>query len=137
MWVLRPFQPKDWAAVRELHEAAGATFEIPRRLEEVIVVEDEETKKIVMVTGTRVTREAYVWVDHGWKSPALRWRIFCEAHEEIRRELERKGIDDVHIWVEPAKNGKDSGFARRLIKKLGWFAPKWNAYSLKIRGKNG
>jgi hypothetical protein len=133
MWVTRPFQPKDWATVRELHEAAGSSFEIPRRLEETIVVADEVTDKAVLIQGCRVTRESYVWVDHTWGTPALRWRVFKEAHDEVIRELERKDIKDIHVWIKGTKTGGDSSFAKRMMDELGWFAPEWKSYSLRIK----
>lgn len=135
MYRLRPFEFKDWDAVHALHRAAGSAFEVPRRMEEAIVAVDEATGKVVAVQGTRATREGYVWVDHSWMTPQARWRVFEEMHEEIRSELERKNVGDWHIFVEPTSNGGHSGFAKRLMKRLGWIPAAWRCYSRKA--KNG
>jgi hypothetical protein len=131
MYRLRAFRPADWAAIRAMHDGS---FEIPRRMEETVVVADEKTDEAVLVMGSRVTREGYVFMRHDWGTPQLRWRVFQEAHDTVIHGLERKGIEDIHIWVAPSPKGGDSGFAKRLMKYLGWFAPKWKAYSLRIRG---
>jgi hypothetical protein len=133
MYRLRPFEHKDWDAVRRLHEAAGNTFEVPRRMEEAVVAVDERTGEVVGVQGTRVTREGYVWIDHSWMTPRARWRVFEEMHEEIRAELDRKKVQDWHVFVEPAKTGGHSGFAKRLMKRLGWIPAAWRCYSRKVK----
>jgi hypothetical protein len=109
------------------------SFEIPRRMEEAIVVADEETDEAVQILGTRVTREGYVWMRHDWKTPQLRWRVFKEGLDALIEGLRRKGIDDIHIWVKPSPKGGDGGFAKRLMRELGWLASKWKNYSLKIK----
>ena len=130
MYRLRAFRPADWAALRAMHDG---TFSIPQRMEEAIVVADEETDEAVLILGSRVTREGFVWTRHDWKTPQLRWRAFTEAHEEMIRELGRKGIEDIFIWVKPAKNGGHSGFAKRLMKQLKWEAASWMGYLLRIK----
>lgn len=135
MWRLRPFRPSDWTALFELHAKSGNEFDIPQRMEEAIVTEDEETGKVIQIQGNRVTRESYVWVDHEWKTAQLRWRVFCEMHEALRLELERKGVEDIHVYIEPAKTGGHSGFARRLMKYLRWKPDMWKSYHLRIREK--
>lgn len=129
MWVLRPFQPKDWAALFKLH---NGTFDVPQRMEEAVVIEDEETGEVVGIQGCRVVRECYVWMNHDWKTPKLRWRVFEEMHEALRLELLRKKVDEIFVWIEPTKNGKPSGFAKRLMKKLGWTQAPWMGFALKI-----
>ena len=130
MYRQRAFRPSDWDAIRAMHDGS---FDIPRRLEECIVIADEETDEAVLIQGNRVTRESYVWVRHDWKTPQLRWRIFKEAHDVLVRDLARKRIEDIHVWIKPTKTGGDSGFAKRMMKELGWVRAKWNAYSLKIK----
>jgi hypothetical protein len=130
MYRLRAFRHADWNALRAMHDGS---FEIPQRMEETIVVADEETDEAVLILGTRITREAYCWVRHDWKTPQLRWRIFQEAHVDMIRGLKKKGVEDLHVWIKPSPKGGDSGFAKRLMKYLGWFAPKWKAYSTKVK----
>jgi hypothetical protein len=130
MYLLRAFRPADWAALRAMHDGS---FEIPQRMEETIVVADEETDEAVLIMGNRVTRESYVWLRHDWKTPQLRWRVFKEAHEEMTRELARKGVDEIFIWVAPTKSGRLNGFAKRLMKRFGWVPAPWKCLSLKIR----
>jgi hypothetical protein len=130
MYRLRPFRPSDWQALFDMHEGA---FEIPTRMEEAVVAEDETTGKVVAIQGCRATREAYIWIDHDWKTPKLRWRVFEEMHEALRAELERRGIADVHIFVEATKSGGHSGFAKRLMKRLGYEPAVWKAYSRKVK----
>jgi hypothetical protein len=117
-----------------MHAEAGNTFAIPQSMSETIVVADEETDKAVLIMGSRPAREAYVWVNHEWKTPELRWRVFREAHEDMCQEFERKGIGEVFIWVKPTKTGGHDGFAKRLMKRLGWEAASWKGYLLRIRG---
>jgi hypothetical protein len=131
MYRERAFRPADWAALRAMH---NGDFEIPQRMEECIVIADEETDEAVLIMGTRVTREGYVWVRHDWKTPQLRWRAFQDAHNAVIEGLRLKGIEDFHIWIAPTKTDKDSGFAKRMMKELGWFKPKWKSYSRKIKG---
>ena len=130
MYTLRAFRPADWEALRAMH---NGTFAIPERLEETIVVADEETDEAVLILGNRLARESYCWVRHDWKTPQLRWRVFTEAHEAMVEDLKRKGIEEIFIWVKPAKSGDHSGFAKRLMKRLKWEASSWKGYLLRIK----
>lgn len=133
MYRLRPFRPSDWTALSKLHEGHG--FDIPQRMEEAVVAEDEETGEVIGIQGCRITRECYVWMNHDWQNPKLRWRVFADMHEALRLECERKGAEDIHVFIEPTKSGGHSGFAKRLMKKLGWVADQWKSYHRKV--KNG
>ncbi len=131
MYTLRAFRPGDWAALRAMSDGS---FEIPAHMEETVVVADEETDVPVLILGSRVTREGYVWMRHDWKTPQLRWRAFKEAHDEMIRELARKGIEDIYIWVKPSSKGGHGGFAKRLMRELRWQASSWKGYLLRLRG---
>lgn len=129
MYRLRPFRYSDWEALLAMH---AGKFEIPTRMEEALVAEDEATGKVVAIQGCRVTRECYVWLDHSWGTAKLRWRVFKEMHEALRQELEHRGIEDFFISVEGTKNGGHSGFAKRLMKELGYEPSVWKVYSRKV-----
>lgn len=129
MYRLRPFRDSDWTAVFTMHQTG---FEIPKRMEEATVAEDEKSGKVIAVQGLRETREAYVWVDHSWGTAKLRWRVFKEMHEELRRALVEKGIEDVCVFVAGRNGGGHSGFAKRLMKELGYKPAVWTAYSRKV-----
>ncbi len=96
----------------------------------MVVVEDEATGQAVQFIGTRATREAYIWMDPEWATPAWRFDAFKQGHEVLRQELVRKGIDDVWVWLSPeiAKS-----FGRRLVKQLGWVKHAWECFVTSTR----
>lgn len=130
MYRLRPFRASDWESVRKLHEQRGFDFAIPKSLAEAAVIEDEETGQVVQIVATRETREVYLWLDPDWATPRWRWDAFTQAHEVLRLQLLQKGVEDVHVWLEPSI---EKGFGRKLMRKLGWVKHLWQSYSLKLR----
>lgn len=127
MYRLRPFTQADWPILEQMHASRGFDFELPKRLEEHVVVEDEETGEVVQIMATRETREAYVWMNPNWKTPSLRWKAFAECHNTLVAEMFKKGIRDVHIWIHPSI---EKSFGRRLSRKLHWLKTKWQSYVL-------
>jgi hypothetical protein len=126
MYRLRAFQQKDWEDLRRLHAVRGFGFPVPERLEEAIVVEDEETGKVVQIIGSRLTREMYTWIDPEWQSPRWRWDAFEQAHQALRAAAKAKGVIDVKMWTE------HRGFARKLVKKLGWKQISFPSFNLDL-----
>ena len=121
---IRAFEPRDWADLQRLHEQRGFRFDLPPRLSEAIVVEDEATGQVVQVYGNRETRECYVWMSPSWGNPRLRLAAFEEANAVMQRVLREKEIADGFVFVEPSLM---PAFGRRLVN-LGWIRHTWPVF---------
>jgi hypothetical protein len=130
MYRLRAYSPEDLPRLQEIHARRGFQFDIPDRLAEMVVVEDEETGVAVQFIGTKATREAYMWADPEWSTPAWRFDAIKVAHEALRQELERKGIDDAFVFLAP-EIAKSLG--KRLVKHLGWIKNTWDCFVISIK----
>lgn len=126
MYRLRRFRTSDWDVLQALHEKRGFDFPIPERLAEAVVVEDEETGKVIQILGTRETRECYVWLDLDWRTPRCRWDAFEVAHDALADMTRKKGIEDAKLWTN------FRGFARKLVKRLGWVKHEYPSFTLDL-----
>jgi hypothetical protein len=125
---IRAFEPRDWTDLQRLHQERGFKFDIPPRLAEAIVVEDEATGQVVQIYAGRETREEYCWLDPGWATPRMRLAAFEEANALMQKVLKQKEIADSFVFVEPSLM---PAFGRRL-KKLGWIQHTWPVFVRKV-----
>jgi len=129
MYRLRGWQPTDEPYLKAIHEKRGYKFDIPDELAECVVVEDEAGIPR-QILGTRVIREAYVWVDPDWATPHWRWHALKDGTDRLRAYLASKGITDFFVSVPPqiAKS-----FGRRLVKSLGFVKHQWECFTSTTR----
>lgn len=80
--------------------------------------------------GIRPLGEAYLFIDHGWENPALRFAAFKQLHESMAQQMREKGVFDIAAFVPPVM---ERSFGRRLMKDLDWFRPLWPCFAKDLR----
>jgi hypothetical protein len=116
---IRNARLSDQAALEAIFLGQGIEYAFPD-LEtliatKVLVDEDDLPRHAILA---RRTCELYFLSDvTDPQPPALKFAYFRELHEAMRDELREKGYEDGHCWVPP----QCKAFARRLMRKLGWF----------------
>lgn len=129
----RKYQRSDKPALEAIFKRMAMPYELPdldsnnfiaRR-----VLVDEHGRPL-MALGARVTTEMYMLMDPDWEeTPGWKMVRFEQLHEAMRRELQEKGITDVHAWLPPemARN-----FGRRLMRQFRWQQPLWTDFTRNI-----
>lgn len=128
----RDVRPEDYPHLVELFQKQSFEYELPdfgepQFIARKVIVDESGTP--VMAVCARRTVELYLLGDPGWKTPRWRYEALKLAHEAMRKELVRLGIQDVHAWLPPqvAKS-----FGRRLMNDFGWVRPLWTDFSAKV-----
>lgn len=123
---VRDVEFADEPRLREIHAASGLEYEFPNLGSPLFVVKKalEADGKVRLAAAARITVEVSVLCDSEWLTPAFRLKAFELLHEEMRRELKAKGIEDVHAWLPPQMKS----FARRLCRYFGWGRSAWDSY---------
>lgn len=119
---IRTLASADVLRLQELFEQQGFDYELPdlRTMVASQGIEDQGT--LVQAVLARPTVELYFLVDEHWRNPAWRLEALRKIHESMRRELNGKGFEDVHVFLPPQKA---RSFARRLMNEFGWTEPLW------------
>lgn len=124
--ITRDLEFQDEPQLREIHAASGLDYEFPNLGSPLYVVKKvvEVDGRVVVAAAARLTVEVSVLCDSEWLTPAFRLKAFEVLHEEMRRELKNKGLEDCHAWLPPQMKN----FARRLCKYFGWGKSNWESY---------
>lgn len=80
--------------------------------------------------GIRPLGEAYLFIDHGWENPALRFAAFQQLHDSMAVKMRAKGVLDIAAFIPPRM---ERSFGRRLMKELDWFRPLWPCFAKDLR----
>lgn len=131
--MIRDFEPKDYAAVKALHEESGDDYQLPE-----LTYKDGEIEKrhplfisakvlvdekgvVRQFMGGRIQMEMYLLVDKSkWANPQTKMHCIRVLDKAIRREAFLQGIDDSLCYVPPTKKR----FVQRIIKFLGYNRPR-------------
>lgn len=85
--------------------------------------------EIQVAAFLRLTCETMILGNQKWRSPAWRWEVLKEMHEDMRRKAQLLMLDDAHCWVPPQI---EKSFGKRLIS-LGWEKERpWPVYSTRV-----
>ena len=88
---------------------------------------DGEVRAVALL---RLTAEAFLLMDGQWRSPAWRWEMLKQLHEDVRHKADCLLLDDVFCAMPPKV---DKAFGNRL-RTLGWEKERnWAVYSTRIR----
>lgn len=130
--IVRDLETADEGRLREIHADSGLSYEFPKLASPLFIVKkviiDDEQGRPVMAAAVKLIAEAQILCDPEWLTPAFRLKAFELLHEEMRRALKEKGIDEVVAFVPPQKKS----FARRLCRFFGWAKPNFECYSRSI-----
>jgi hypothetical protein len=124
--IVRNLEFADEPRLREIHAASGLEYEFPNLGNSLYIVKKvvEDDGTVVVAAAARLTVEVSVLCDAEWLTPAFRLKAFELLHEEMRRELKDKGLEDCHAWIPPQMKN----FARRLMRSFGWGKSNWESY---------
>lgn len=124
----RDLQPEDLPRLKEMFSRQGFDYEFPdvesaQFLVKRVVVDDDGT--VVSAVAARQTVEIYLLADPTYSTPRWRLEALELIHEDVRQQLESRGIYDAHFWAPP---NVCRGFIRRMMKVFGWRKQIWQSY---------
>lgn len=122
--MIRDYQKRDEEALKAIHEASGFDYQFPDLDDPLFIYKGivAEEGRVAQGIAVKLQGEVYIYVDHSWSTPELRWVRFQELTEEAKRAAWQKGLDSLICVVPPEI--ADS-FEKRLkqigmVKNLGW-----------------
>lgn len=117
--VIRDYRPKDFEAIKRIHEASGLDYNLPELDRPIFIV-----KKVMEVDGvvraalaTYIQAELYLWLDKSdWGDPEQKFLAIKALDREVMEETWLKGVDCAVLWLPPNMES----FAKRLTKDFGF-----------------
>src|SRR6185437_5546225 len=129
--IVRDLVASDEARLRELHAESGIGYEFPALESPLFIVKrviaDENGRPVIAATA-KIIAETAILCDQNYLTPALRLKALEVLHEDMRQQLQAKGIDEVVAFVPPEKKS----FVRRMIKYFGWAKPNYECYARSV-----
>lgn len=128
--IVRDLEAGDELRLREIHGASGLDYEFPKLESPLFIVKKvvEDEGRVAIAAVGRLVAEVQILCDPDWLTPAFRLKAFEVLHEEMRRALKDKGLDEVIAFIPPQKKS----FARRLCRFFGWGKTNWDCYSREL-----
>lgn len=133
--LVRNYTPKDFEAVKAIHESTQIDYSFPDLNSPLFMVKKVlEIDGIVRaVLGMRLELECYLWMDNSdWANPEEKLIAVNILDREGMEDAWLNGIDDAVLYLPPGMER----FGKRL-EALGFKQPRqgWMAYSKKTRTK--
>jgi hypothetical protein len=88
----------------------------------------EEEGKVVGMVAAQLEAQLFGVFDPTWGAPGERMRIFAALHLPIAEKLEKLGVQEAYVALDP----KFPAFGRRLMS-LGWRKALWTVYGLSVK----
>lgn len=127
--ILRDYKPKDYEAVKAIHDASRIDYKFPDLASPLFLVTKVlECDGVVRACGgSYLQAELYLWIDHtDWAIPAEKLAAIKALDTEGIHELWLKGIDCVVLRLPPAMER----FGERLVEDLGFTKDReWATFS--------
>jgi hypothetical protein len=122
--VIRRLRKSDVPKLRAIHAKVGYGFAFPELtgLIGAQVIEDDEGNVVGFAAGQLEAQIIGVF-DSDWGTPGERMRVFGELHRPIAEKLEKQGVKEVYVAIDP----KFPAFGRRMVS-LGWRKDLWDRY---------
>jgi hypothetical protein len=118
--IIRDLEVADEEPLRRIHAQSGLKYEFPKLESPLFIIKkvvvDDEQGRPVIAGCVKLLGEAQILCDPEWLTPAFRLKALELLHEEMRRELADKGIDEVVAFLPEEKKS----FGRRLMRMFGW-----------------
>lgn len=130
---VRQYEASDLSKIQALHRASGFRYDLPDLLGQEFfsrrVLADGD--RLTMAGFLRLTAEAFLVCDPGWRTPAWRMEALRQLHTVCHRDAAEKGIAEVNAFLPPQVERQ---FGRRL-KRMGWKfydGEEWKCFSYKV-----
>lgn len=128
--VLRDYEPRDLARVKEIHDATEIDYNFPNLSSPLFVVKKvlEVDGVVRMAVGCYLQAEAYLWADQSdWADPEQKLMAIQALDRAGCEELWLKGVDQAVLWLPPGMER----FGERLVENLGFTKDRdgWVSYS--------
>lgn len=132
--VLRDYEPRDFARVKEIHESTNVDYSLPNLSSPLFIVKKvlEVDGVVRMAVGCYIQAEAYLWADPSdWADPEQKLAGIQALDRAGVHELWLKGVDQAVLWLPPGMER----FGERLVEDLGFQKDRdgWVSYS-KVTG---
>ena len=128
--IIRDYEPKDFEAVKSLHEATGIDYKMPDVGSPIFLV-----KKVIEIDGVvRVAAgmylqcEVYLWLDKSdWADSEQKLVAIKALDKEVMYDTWLKGVDCACLWLPPGMER----FGERLVEDLHFSKDRagWISYS--------
>lgn len=131
---VREYTDADFERIKDLHRQSGFEYELPDLSDARFFSHRVVWNKsgICMAGFLRLSAEAFLVCDPGWRTAAWRDLALRQLHRACRADATEKGVADVNCFVPPAI---EKQFGRRLVR-LGWNRYKgqeWRCYSFEVQ----
>jgi hypothetical protein len=125
---IRPILESDYEQARALHESMSLGYKLDSSQSDFIVKNGLfEDGKLISVMLGRLTAEAFLLLDRGWRLPQDRWDAVRRLAAVSAAEAKLCGVNDVHIWLPP----KAGCFEGRL-RRMGFVDCPWKSMTVNI-----
>lgn len=127
--MIRRLRKSDIPKLREIHAKAGYGFDFPETEGMIgahVAVDDEGN--VVGFAGAQREAQVFGMLDPTWGTPGARMRIFAELHRPVAEKLEKCGVKEAYVAVDP----KFPAFGRRLMRNFGWSKALWDHYWIRV-----
>lgn len=128
--VLRDYEPRDLARVKEIHDTTEIDYHFPDISTPLFLVKKviEVDGVVRMAIGCYLQAEAYLWADQSdWADPEQKLAAIQALDRAGCEELWLKGVDQAVLWLPPGMER----FGERLVEDLGFTKDRdgWVSYS--------
>lgn len=116
-----------------LHEDSGFDYSFPRMVGNPLFPLQRgmfDGNDLVLGAALKVSAEVYLWLDHEWGTPQMRWDALRKLHQDVTDKARQIGFDQLYCVLPPevAKS-----FGPRL-EELGWQGTRpWPMYTIELR----
>lgn len=116
--LIRDYEPRDFARIKEIHEASGLDYQLPDLSSPLFIVRKviELDGKIIAAGFLRIETEAYLLLAKNGTDAQEKFSAIQAVQSSALEEAWLKGLDNCVCWVPKEVN---SHFAKRLTQ-LGW-----------------
>jgi hypothetical protein len=129
---VRDVTASDETRLRELFRKQSFEYDFPDLEEPQFIAKRvicDADGTVVMAVAARRTVELFMLADPQWNTPRMRLEALKLIHDDMRKELTRLGVHDVHAWLPPQVA---RSFGRRLMRLFGWKRPLWTDFCAEV-----
>jgi hypothetical protein len=123
---IRPYQPKDEAALRSIHAGRAFGDAFPSNIADFLVAVDDEDRPL-MAAGAKLVPEITM-ICACQQHPLVKLKGIALLHEALRDKVAEGNHTEAFAFVSPSVART---FGRHLVRHFGW-RESWKAFAIRI-----
>jgi len=123
---IREYQPKDEAALREIHAHRAHGDKFPSNIADFLVAVDDQDRPL-MAAGAKLVPEITL-ICACQPHPLVKLKGIALLHEALRDKVAEGNHTEAHAFLAPQV---ERSFGRHLVKHFGW-RETWKAFAIRI-----